>query len=123
MYIKGSTDLDPSQGVIQVSPAFISNNPAVFVRLDFSNLLTNLNSEKKISFLNVIPNPANDKITIDKISEPFTITMFNHSGQEVYHKKCQANTQIIDISGLIMGNYVLTIKAQSRSFTTKFLKQ
>ena len=75
------------------------------------------------SLIQVYPNPAKDKITID-LSNALTvqeIAIYNALGQLVYTQK--ELTNFIDISSFSKGAYLLKITSNQGVFTKKLLKQ
>ena len=86
-----------------------------------------IDEEESQSMVNIYPNPAEGRITIDLI--PFrheiTLRLFNVDGQQVYKEIISANlkndTHTLDLSGLSPGIYVLQLKTDEGTFHGKLI--
>jgi plastocyanin len=93
---------------------------------------------QKESFENhfkLYPNPAKDHIVLEinrlmlpsgKITaSPSTLAIYNASGEQVYVEENynKLKTNIIDLSGLSAGSYVLRISSEGRIYSRAFIKE
>lgn len=70
--------------------------------------------------LNIFPNPAIDKITIDG-AKAFSVKVFTLEGKEIMNENVVDN--IFDISRLSTGYYLLDIKSDQGTFIKKIIKK
>lgn len=72
--------------------------------------------------LKVYPNPANTTITISTefLNEPYSIRIFNANGSLVLSNN---NQNIIDISSLLSGVYLICLQTNQDMLTCKMIKQ
>jgi len=83
-------------------------------------------SEVKVPELNVqvFPNPATDKINVLlSHQQKASITLRNLNGQIVKSQQAEFNSNIIDISDLEAGVYVVEVKEENSSKVLKVVKQ
>lgn len=72
----------------------------------------------------VYPNPAQDELFIvSEEEEDLEIFIYNTSGQMVQHVELKAGSEMIDISMLKDGVYLINIKAEDEVFTKKIIKK
>jgi hypothetical protein len=83
------------------------------VRVDFDKKYT----------IEIYPNPAKDKITIDGISGYQSIRINDVSGRIVYDKKITQGSETINISNLPKGIYIIKLTGDVDVQSLKFLKQ
>ncbi len=76
--------------------------------------------EKNEIGLNVYPNPANNTITVDADINIETYTIINNVGQVV---KTEKYSNIINISYLPTGFYMLQVNTKDGIYNTKFIKE
>lgn len=88
----------------------------------FSNVVTGIHNIEEQSFL-VYPNPTKDNITVSSKEEIQTIELLNISGQIIKSIQCDSQSQIIDLSDLSNGLYILQGKTSTKLFTQKIVKQ
>jgi hypothetical protein len=72
------------------------------------------------------PNPAQNQIKVsvkDEVSLTATLQIFNPEGKLVQTQKFQNNGQIIDLSNLSKGFYLIKINNGGKILTDKFIKQ
>lgn len=68
----------------------------------------------------IYPNPAKDFISIETNEKVIEISVFDYSGKLV--SKHERNFNIISVTQLPKGNYVMKIKTQEKTFNYKFIK-
>jgi hypothetical protein len=74
--------------------------------------------------LKVYPNPAAASTTVVlPTSAPATITISNMIGQQVSMVRSNSSEQIIDVSDLPAGIYLLRVEQEQRVFSTKLIRQ
>lgn len=88
----------------------------------FSNLVTGINHIEDQSF-SIYPNPANDHITVNSKDVIQSIELLNISGKIIKTVPCNAHSQIIDLSNISDGLYILQAKTSTKFFTQKIIKQ
>lgn len=76
---------------------------------------------KLINKINIHPNPSNDYITID-LNESFFYEIYDLQSKKVSSKFIDQNN-VIDVSGLNTGVYVLSITTSSNVYTQKIFKK
>jgi hypothetical protein len=76
---------------------------------------------KLINKINIYPNPSNDYITID-LNESFFYEIYDLQSKKVSSKFIDQNN-VIDVSGLNTGVYVLSITTSSNVYTQKIFKK
>ena len=80
----------------------------------------------EINQLSVFPNPASDFITIksDYNLKDSIISVFDINGRRVINYKNTANNNMVDVSGLSNGEYILrVISSDGKIYSTKILKR
>ena len=73
------------------------------------------------SGLKVYPNPAMNTLFVSGLTEEVWFSIYNYQGQIIQHKLMQGN--MIDLSTLIKGIYLIKFETRSGNLTRKFLKQ
>jgi len=87
----------------------------------YSNILPiNLRADRLI---NLSPNPANDKVTVNGSFPKGTITIINSGGQKVLNKSVNAISFTLDISGLPSGIYMVCFSDQTNTVYKKLVIQ
>lgn len=82
------------------------------------------NDEFEQQLFNIYPNPASSMINIKSNLVLSSIDIFNQLGQRViYLKSDQLISNSIDINGLAKGMYLMTVKADDKQQTIKFIKE
>lgn len=97
-YRLGQTDLDGT------------HTPLKTIRVDLSKSFTTVS-------LRSFPNPFNDEITLSGIAStdaPIEVSIFNYSGQKVYHRKWNpeegtSTVQLDQLQSLASGHYILNV--------------
>jgi len=70
--------------------------------------------------IKVIPNPADNMLTIDGITSYDAVEIYSLNGSLI---KSFSNSDILDISGFAKGLYMIKIKAGTDVYTSKFIKK
>jgi photosystem II stability/assembly factor-like uncharacterized protein len=95
------------------------------LRTEYSNLFNSV-QDIKISDINVFPNPAKSTITLE-LKEEFSgkITAVDLIGNEklIWEGFSTVNNLQLDVSGLITGQYILTLDNGKKKEFVKFIKQ
>ena len=78
-------------------------------------------SEVKNSDFNVYPNPATDVLHVSKVSDKATYKIHNAAGQLVDAGTISRNQ--INVSKLVTGNYIITVKDKDYNGSVKFIKK
>ena len=71
----------------------------------------------------ILPNPANDSITLRSDHKLGNIAIFNLNGQKVYAAEEINNEALINVSLLTKGVYIVKVTNDKNVFTSKFVKQ
>jgi hypothetical protein len=74
-------------------------------------------------FVSIYPNPATYNVNVSSKENLMAIELFNSSGQFIKSIKCDSHSQIIDLSDVTEGLYILNIKTSTGFFTKKIIKQ
>ena len=95
----------------------------VFNKTDYAGLSVNETVKNKLE-VSVYPNPANENIFVSLNSnvKAAQLTISNLSGKALISAEITADNKV-DVSGLPMGMYLLTIATSNGSETVKFIKQ
>ena len=72
--------------------------------------------------ISVFPNPTSNQLTIDTDDNLLEITIIDLAGKTVY-SSTDVSRNILDVSFLQNGVYVLSIKTKNYTSTTKFIKE
>jgi hypothetical protein len=78
--------------------------------------------EKEMQHIQVFPNPASQSLQIVSDAEVLSYRIFNLSGQQVA-EETYAGKDIIDVSSLPVGLYILHAETLKGTVTTKWIKQ
>lgn len=86
---------------------------------------TPISSVKKISDskFDVYPNPVNNVLHFDNMSNVSDITIINALGQTVKVVDVTTNSVALSVSDLAVGTYVAIIKSENDTYTSKFIKK
>lgn len=97
-------------------------NTYKYVYSDFLQL--GVNQELLNNALQVYPNPAKDRLTLDLSSNKAEkLFIYNSLGQEVYTLNLTSETLQIDVSALAPGLYILKASGEKGTYTGKFIKE
>ena len=102
------------------------NNVSVNQPLEITEGQTLSTEIYSLDQITVFPNPADNYITIksDYNLEDAIISLFDLNGRRVLNYKNSSNNNIVDISSLSDGEYVLrVILSEGRIYSTKVLKR
>ena len=93
------------------------------ISITINSLITGMEDYKSSEF-NLYPNPANDQIKIvgTGINESFEAILLNIYGEVVLKQNLSPKEDIIDISTLSSGAYILQLNCNSKNQTIKFTK-
>lgn len=88
-------------------------------------VITNTNSGKHNNNLELIPNPASDRIRISGLPKEISMEILNTSGKPVFINKAETQSGGIEISvaELPAGLYLVKINSASGIFTERFIKE
>lgn len=94
--------------------------------IEFCKLTPSLNTDewKMSDFVKVYPNPANASISIDVIDQlaESHVLLTNLQGQLLHQSKLNSMNEIVDVSRLPSGIYLLTVQKENQVFTQKIIK-
>jgi hypothetical protein len=92
-----------------------------FSRTVTLDLLTG-NADQIIGNIRIYPNPAEDRIKIDGIKKPVSITVYNMNGESLLTRYVTGETEDINISDLPEGIYILKLSNDQQFLVRKFVK-
>jgi uncharacterized delta-60 repeat protein len=72
---------------------------------------------------NIYPNPTTGILKIQNQKNDYSIKIMNSIGQQVYTENCIANKSTIDVQNLPKGIYLLTLQSNSKTYTSRFVKE
>ena len=72
---------------------------------------------------NIYPNPVKDELKLSYTSIISSVRIINILGQEVFNKKINSKETNLDLSGLVAGNYIVTLQIDDFIKTIKIIKQ
>ena len=110
-------------GGMQMIPTYLKFLRILREQLGPCDLLSSVEETTiELISLTVFPNPANTSISISSqlLKEPFDVQIFNSKGLLVLQ---QTNQNIMDISHLANGIYILILQADNQVFKQKFIKK
>lgn len=77
-------------------------------------------NQEQIPHVLVLPNPVNNNLTITIDAKQFNCQILSTTGQEVIYTE---NKNVIDVSDLPSGSYLIKITSNEITFVSKFLKE
>ena len=83
------------------------------------NIQPNGINDHKLDEFSFYPNPANQSITVNHISENSIVTIYNIAGRVVYSSKNLKDNSKVDVSRLANGTYFLRMETNSNTVTKK----
>ncbi len=89
--------------------------------IDFDNMSFQMFSSvesDEMQNVSVYPNPANDMVTVENVSDA-SISILNMLGQEIITKKADSNREVLDVSMLVDGTYIIRIESAKGVYTQK----
>jgi OOP family OmpA-OmpF porin len=107
--------------------AIVINNsstyPDVYCFIDDVSLSisTRINEHNENLKVNIYPNPATNKLTID--SPKAILEILNIQGQSIIQQQIQQGKTDIDISGLAKGVYILRLCSNDKTEVTRIVKE
>ena len=112
--IPASTDLSGARLSVTLQNHKPFSQPCSMVSIDESNALTNLQ---------VYPNPATDRVTIDGLPEGSTVEVYDAQGRKVEYVKCGNSGTLtqLHINTLPAGLYLLRIQTPSTVIVRKII--
>ena len=72
---------------------------------------------------NIYPNPVKDELKLSYTSIISSVRIINILGQEVFNEKINSKETNLDLSGLVAGNYIVTLQIEDFIKTIKIIKQ
>jgi hypothetical protein len=73
--------------------------------------------------ITMFPNPANDNLTIEGLTENSSVRILNTVGQLVYSNLIKGSKAMINTSSFKNGVYIIQLEMSGKIVTTKFVKQ
>lgn len=90
-----------------------------------ADLTLNTKENELKKSINVFPNPTSDKIHIsmnNQLSDEMTIAISDMTGKLIHQQNFNNKKELtIDVRHFIKGNYILTVKNQSQSYSQKII--
>jgi len=90
-----------------------------------ADLTLNTKEKELRKSINVFPNPTSDKIYIsvdNQLSDEMTIAISDMTGKLIHQQNFNNKKELtIDVRNFIKGNYILTVKNQSQSYSQKII--
>jgi hypothetical protein len=84
--------------------------------------MTGIEINNNAGNIEVYPNPANDKLTIESLQKS-TIEMLNIQGQTILQQTAQQGKTVIDISGLAKGVYIVRLCSNDKTEVARIVKE
>lgn len=116
-FVKYSPDIIPERNILISKGWLLMGDTLGTCQIIRGELSTSENSLSKIS---IYPNPAQDIIYVKNLSDAKSFVITDLSGRIIIKDAFQSDH--INISNLIKGNYILQIKAKDKIHTFKFIK-
>ena len=79
-------------------------------------------TDNNISGISIYPNPVSQSITIENVEINATIKVYDMSGRLQISEIATTEKQVVDLSKLGKGVYVLSISDDTRTVSVKFIK-
>ncbi len=74
--------------------------------------------------IKIYPNPTPNQLRIDKqANETLQLSLTNLQGQLLFQQDWQQNQEVVDLSALAAGTYILTISNGKEQVTQKIVKR
>lgn len=101
-----------------------SINPTRYFVIDniaYTTSVTLQTGEISTEKISIYPNPAKDNITIKNAKNISGFKIYDSAGRAI--KISKTNSEILDVSTLKKGNYIIEILSEDKSFRTQFIKE
>ncbi len=121
--IKAKTGLAAGTEIDNTAHIYFDINPAVVTNTAKNRIPSEVSIRKTEGqkAINVYPNPANDKLFVERLSEFKNVIIVNSLGQEVLQPK--VTKTYLSIDHLAPGVYFLKATGKDGLYTQKFIKQ
>jgi hypothetical protein len=125
-YVSSATP-DTAMIVLSASGATPSNGSYLYVdNLNFTGTATGINELNSQHVISVYPNPSSEnQIHVSATNEKLqSIDIMSIEGKLICHTDVSSNNNenIIDISSLQLGQYIVKLNTESNVYTSKFIK-
>lgn len=125
-YVSSATP-DTAMIVLSASGATPSNGSYLYVdNLNFTGTATGINELNSLNAISIYPNPSSEnQIHISATNEKLqSIDIMSIEGKLISHTDVYSNNNenIIDISSLQAGQYIVKLNSESNVYTSKFIK-
>jgi len=123
----GSLDLNPGSYSFKLyynSGSWVGFTPSALATLNFSIIpqVTTNNSELSSATYSIYPNPVKDNFTLKGLSKVATVTISDINGQTLLKKQVNVD-EVLSVSSLPKGMYIITILNEEGSVNVKMLKK
>lgn len=121
--INAKTGLAAGTEIDNTAHIYFDINPAVVTNTAKNRIPSEVSIRKTEGYksINVYPNPANDKLFVERLSEFKNVIIVNSLGQEVMQPK--VTKTYLSIDHLAPGVYFLKATGKDGLYTQKFIKQ
>jgi hypothetical protein len=121
--ITGNPDMSAAKGNAYLDTVHGYLNPRMYEVLDLVNdvpvIISSIDEIINAS-TDIYPNPAKNTINIVSYkTEMNTVEIYNLNGQLVYNKVLHSTTANLDVSNLVTGLYIITIKSDATTIKRK----
>lgn len=113
-------------GVAEISSGTNADVAAYTLKYSAPNLPNGINDLKAVADIALYPNPSNGKVTLSIADESILgseITLVNVLGETVLQEKLTEEKQILNLSSLTKGMYIVTIQNEHSSTSKKLILQ
>jgi uncharacterized delta-60 repeat protein len=117
-----STSIQSDGKIVVVGHGYNSSYTNFMVVRYNPDIATSVNDLSE-SIYNIYPNPTKGVLNIQNQKNDYSIKIINNIGQQVYTENCKANKSVIDVRNLPIGIYVLTLQSNSKTYTSRFIKE
>jgi hypothetical protein len=130
--IAGTTPFDLTNSILKITGIggqFDSSNPftegyQLFPRYETDiEILNSTNRNELSEFINFYPNPVKETLIIESSINVETVVITNALGQTMKTIKGTNGTQVVDLSDLSRGLYMVTFQTENNSWTQQIIKQ
>jgi len=85
--------------------------------------ITGLNDINENNIISIFPNPAYTSVTIKGIEKPGIVRIYSLDGKQIITSPITSSNQILNVSELKSGIYILRIETSGKIAVKKFIKQ